>query len=264
MMRFCSLGSGSTGNATLIEAGRGATRTRVLVDCGFSLRELETRLERAGVGLETISAVFVTHEHGDHVGCATTLARRHAIPLWMSRGTWRAIGSPLFDDDRHDTLLRVARDGQRIELGELLLTPFTVAHDAQEPLQLRATDGARHLGVLTDVGASTPHLLANLQRCDALLLECNHDSRMLAASSYPASLKARIGGRLGHLANDAAAQILEHCLHDGLRRIVAAHLSESNNTPELARAALGAACGAAPRDIVVADPAVGFDWIEVA
>ena len=262
-MRFCSLGSGSTGNATLIEAGSGATRTRVLVDCGFSLRELEARLARAGVGIETITAAFVTHEHGDHIGCATTLARRHAVPLWMSRGTWRAIGSPEFDD-AHDTLLHFARDGQPIELGELLLTPFTVAHDAQEPLQLRASDGAHRLGVLTDVGSSTPHLLENLQRCDALLLECNHDPGMLAASSYPASLKARIGGRFGHLANDIAAQILGQCLHDGLGRIVAAHLSESNNTPELARAALSAVCGAAPGDIVVADPLLGFDWIEVS
>jgi len=258
-MRFCSLGSGSTGNATLIEAGRGGTTTRVLVDCGFSLRELELRLARAGVATESITAVFITHEHGDHVGCALTLARRHSIPLWTSRGTWRAIGAP----ELEARLLHFARDGQAIELNDLQLTPFTVAHDALEPLQLRATDGARHLGVLTDVGSSTPHLLANLQRCDALLLECNHDRERLAASSYPASLKARIGGRLGHLDNDTAALILAGCLHGGLKRIVAAHLSESNNSPELARAALSGASGGAPNDIVVADPLLGFDWIRI-
>jgi len=258
-MRFCSLGSGSTGNATLIEAASGGTTTRVLVDCGFSLRELELRLARASVETASITAVFITHEHGDHVGCALTLARRHSIPLWTSRGTWRAIGTPELDDG----LLHFARDGQAIELNDLQLTPFTVAHDAFEPLQLRASDGARHLGVLTDVGSSTPHLVANLQRCDALLIECNHDRERLAASSYPASLKARIGGRFGHLDNDTAAQILESCLHDGLKRLVAAHLSESNNSPELARAALSAASGAASSDIVVADPLLGFDWIEV-
>lgn len=258
-MRFCSLGSGSTGNATLIEAASGGTTTRVLVDCGFSLRELELRLARASVETASITAVFITHEHGDHVGCALTLARRHSIPLWTSRGTWRAIGTPELDDG----LLHFARDGQAIELNDLHLTPFTVAHDAFEPLQLRASDGARHLGVLTDVGSSTPHLVANLQRCDALLIECNHDRERLAASSYPASLKARIGGRFGHLDNDTAAQILESCLHDGLKRLVAAHLSESNNSPELARAALSAASGAASSDIVVADPLLGFDWIEV-
>lgn len=258
-MRFCSLGSGSTGNATLIEAASGGTTTRVLVDCGFSLRELELRLARASVETASITAVFITHEHGDHVGCALTLARRHSIPLWTSRGTWRAIGTPELDDG----LIHFARDGQAIELNDLQLTPFTVAHDAFEPLQLRASDGARHLGVLTDVGSSTPHLVANLQRCDALLIECNHDRERLAASSYPASLKARIGGRFGHLDNDTAAQILESCLHDGLKRLVAAHLSESNNSPELARAALSAASGAASSDIVVADPLLGFDWIEV-
>jgi phosphoribosyl 1,2-cyclic phosphodiesterase len=117
--------------------------------------------------------------------------------------------------------------------------------------------------VLTDVGSSTPHLLANLQRCDALLLECNHDRARLAASSYPASLKARIGGRFGHLDNDTAAQILAACLHDGLQRLVAAHLSEANNSPDLARAALSAASGVAPNDIVVADPLRGFDWIVI-
>jgi len=258
-MRFCSLGSGSTGNATLIEAGAGRTTTRVLVDCGFSLRELEVRLARAGVEAESITAVFITHEHGDHVGCALTLARRHSIPLWTSRGTWRAIGAPELDAG----LLHFARDGQPIEVNELQLTPFTVAHDALEPLQLRACDGARHLGVLTDVGSSTPHLIANLQRCDALLLECNHDRARLAASSYPASLKARIGGRFGHLDNDTSAQILAACLHDGLQRLVAAHLSEANNSPDLARAALSAASGVAPNDIVVADPLRGFDWIAI-
>jgi len=258
-MRFCSLGSGSTGNATLIEAASGSTITRVLVDCGFSLRELEMRLARVGVQAETITAVFITHEHGDHVGCAPMLARRHSIPLWTSRGTWRAIGAPELDD----RLLHFARDGQAIDVNDLHLTPFTVAHDAVEPLQLRASDGARHLGVLTDVGSSTPHLLASLQRCDALLLECNHDRDRLAASSYPASLKARIGGRFGHLDNETAAQILASCLHDGLKWLVAAHLSESNNSPELARAALSAVSGAAPADIVVADPLLGFDWIEI-
>lgn len=259
MMRFRSLGSGSTGNATLVEAASGSTTTRVLIDAGFSLRDLESRLARVGLGTESIDAVFVTHEHGDHVGCAVTLARKHAIPLWTSRGTWRAIGAP----ELEAPLLHFARDAQPIELRDLCLQPFTVAHDAAEPLQLRVTDGACHLGVLTDVGSSTPHLVANLQGCDALLLECNHDRDLLAASSYPASLKARIGGRFGHLANDTAAGILAECLHDGLRHLVAAHLSESNNTPQLARAALAAVSGAATHDIVVADPLLGFDWIAV-
>lgn len=258
-MRFCSLGSGSTGNATLVEGGCGARPSRVLIDCGFSLRELAARLARVGLACEDLDAVFITHEHGDHVGCALTLARRHGLPLWMSRGTWRAIGAP----DLAPPLLRFARDGVAIAIGELELLPYTVTHDAREPLQLRLSDGARHLGLLTDVGSITTHLLAHLQRCDALLLECNHDRALLAESSYPASLKARIGGRLGHLANDVAAQILAACLHGGLKHLVAAHLSERNNSPELARAALGAAFGGRGEEIVVADPAHGFDWLSL-
>jgi len=258
-MRFCSLGSGSGGNATVVEAGRGASVRRLLIDCGFSLRELESRLARIGLGCGDLHAVFITHEHGDHIGCATTLARRHHLPLWMSRGTWRAIDEPELPG-----LLEFARDGQAIDLGELQLTPFTVAHDAHEPLQLRCTDGARRLGVLTDVGSMSPHLVEHLQGCDALLLECNHDLEMLANSRYPPSLKARVGGRLGHLSNDTAAQILAACMHNGLQHLVAAHLSQHNNTPELARAALAPVWGATPADIVVADQRCGFDWIDLA
>lgn len=253
-MRFRSLGSGSSGNATLVEAGR----SRVLIDAGFTLRELSARLARAGLEIGQIDAVFVTHEHGDHVGCALALARRHGVPLWTSRGSWRAIGEPELG-----TRLNIARDGEPIAIGDLELTPYTVPHDAQEPLQLRCSDGAQQLGVLTDAGAMTPHLLEHLQGCQALLLECNHDRAMLEGSRYPAALKARIAGRLGHLSNDDAAAILARCLHAGLRHLVAAHLSEQNNRPALARAALAAACGASPQDIVVAGPADGCDWLDL-
>ena len=255
-MRFCSLGSGSSGNATLVEASSGTTRTRVLIDCGFSMRELEARLVRAGAASDLIDAIFVTHEHGDHIGCAISLARRRHIPIWMSRGTWRAIGEPDLPE-----LLHFARDGEPFAVGDLEISPFTVPHDALEPLQLRCSDGASSLGVLTDVGSITPHLLAHLRACEALLLECNHDRDLLAASAYPASLKARIGGRYGHLANDLSAAILSACLHDGLQHLVAAHLSERNNRPALAREALTAICGGAASDIVVADPLTGFDWL---
>ncbi|MBC7956726.1 MAG: MBL fold metallo-hydrolase [Cytophagales bacterium] len=259
-MRFCSLGSGSTGNATLVEARSGTTVSRVLIDCGFSLRELERRLARAGLTSTDIHAVFITHEHGDHVGCALTLARRHRVPLWTSRGTWRAIGEPELPDE----LLHFARDMSSIAVGNLELIPYTVPHDAHEPLQLCVSDGAVRLGVLTDAGSITPHLLAQLQGCDALLLECNHDRSMLANSAYPASLKARISGRLGHLANDTAAEILAGCMHGGLKQLVAAHLSERNNRPALAQAALAPLLGGCPEDVLVADPVLGFDWLHIA
>lgn len=259
MIRFCSLGSGSSGNATLIEAHSGTTTSRVLVDCGFSLRELGVRLARAGVGVDQLDAVFVTHEHSDHVGCALTLARRHRTPLWTSRGTWRAIGEPQLPIP-----VNFARDGEAISVGDLQLAPYTVPHDAQEPLQLVCSDGARRVGLLTDAGTSTEHLLAHLRGCDALLLECNHDTTLLASSRYPAWLKARVGGQLGHLSNDTAAQILAACMHDGLQHVVAAHLSAQNNRPELALQALADTCGAARSDMRAAGPAWGFDWIALA
>ena len=259
MLRFCSLGSGSSGNATLVEVRSGARATRVLVDCGFTQREIGVRLARIGLAPDDLDAIFVTHEHGDHIGCAVALARRHGIALWTSRGTWRAIGEPDLDG-----LLGFARDGEAIAIGALQLLPYTVPHDAAEPLQLRCSDGASSLGILTDSGSITPHLVAALRSCDALVLECNHDAQMLDASRYPPSLKARIGGRYGHLCNATAAQILAECHHAGLVHVVAAHLSEQNNRPALARHALAAASSRRDADIVVADPREGFAWLELS
>jgi phosphoribosyl 1,2-cyclic phosphodiesterase len=257
VIRFASLGSGSTGNATLVEASAGITTTRLLVDCGFSLRELDTRLARMGLGCDDIDAVFVTHEHGDHVGCALGLARRHGAALWTSRGTWQAID----DGDEPPARLHFARDGVAMAVGDLELQPYTVPHDAREPLQLVCSDGAVRLGLLTDAGSLTAHMRSSLARCDALLLECNHDRELLAASSYPLSLKARIAGPRGHLANELSSALLAACAHDRLRHVVAAHLSERNNRPELATAALAAALGGRADDIVVADPLHGFGWL---
>lgn len=264
-MRFCSLGSGSTGNATLVEAGDAARPTRLLIDCGFTHKELALRLARVGLACEDLAAIFVTHEHGDHVGCALTVARRHRIPLWTSRGTWRGLAARCEDDDPllADGLLRFARDGERFTIDGLELQPYTVPHDAAEPLQLVLGDGAARLGVLTDAGSVTPHMLRALQRCDALLLECNHDRDMLATSSYPLSLKRRVGGRLGHLCNHTAAAVLGACSHVALRHVVAAHLSQQNNRPPLAAAALAGALGARPEDIVVASAEQGFGWLDL-
>ncbi|MDC8785978.1 MBL fold metallo-hydrolase [Roseateles koreensis] len=258
-MRFCSLGSGSGGNATLVEASQGITRTQLLVDCGFSLRELTRRLERAGSGLDQLNGVFITHEHGDHVGCALALSQRHRIPLWTSRGTWRAIGNPDFDH----TLLHFARDAEGIALGDLQVQPFAVPHDAQEPLHLRCSDGARHLGLVTDLGCTSARVIQALQACDALLLECNHDATLLKGSSYPASVKKRISGTHGHLSNDQAADLLMQCMHPRLGTVIAAHLSERNNRPELAAQAIADVLGRNLSDIPVAHQARGSPWFDL-
>ena len=258
MLRFRSLGSGSTGNATLVEATCAGRITRLLVDCGFGLKQLATRLATAELGIDQLDAVFVTHEHGDHIGCAHMLARRHRIPVWMSEGTWLATGGRDFEG-----MLHLARDGTDISIGDLSLHPFTVPHDAREPLQLVCTDGARRLGVLTDLGHATPYVLAQLAGLDALLLECNHDSDMLAQSSYPAFLKHRVGGNYGHLSNTAAADIARVVLHSGLRHVVAAHLSEQNNRPAIVRQVLAQALGATEQDMLTADAASGSPWLDV-
>jgi phosphoribosyl 1,2-cyclic phosphodiesterase len=258
VIRFRSIGSGSGGNATVIEASSGITTTRLLVDAGFSLKELDTRLARAGLAASDLDAVFVTHEHGDHIGCALALAEREHLPLWMSRGTWRAtggFGAP--------ATLRFARDAEPIAIGDIEVHPFTVAHDAAEPLQLRCSDGGARLVVLTDLGSITAHMIDNVAGCDAIVLECNHDAGMLANSRYPPSLKARIGGRFGHLSNATAAEILARCASARLQHVVAAHLSRENNRPDLARAALAACFGGEGEAIVIADPMAGFDWLQL-
>ncbi len=256
MLRFRNLGSGSSGNATVVEGRSGASVTRLLVDCGLGIRQMEQRLALAGLAAGDIDAIFITHEHSDHIGCARQLALRHRIPVWMSRGTHAGTRDGDFGD-----LLHYASDGIPMALGELSATPFTVPHDAREPLQLRCTDGATSLGILTDLGHATDHVLGHLSGCHALLLESNHDSALLAASSYPPFLKKRVGGKHGHLSNAASADIAAALRHPGLSRVVAAHLSRENNRPELARAALAEALGCAGDDVGVADPVSGTDWI---
>lgn len=253
MLRFKSLGSGSSGNATVVEAGR-SRPVRVLVDCGLGIRVLAQRLAAAGLVLDQIDALFITHEHGDHVGCAAKLAARHRLPVWMSEGTWRGCGEPDLGD-----LLHLTGHGERIDLGELLLEPFAVPHDAREPLQLRIHDGQGCVGILTDLGHAPEAVLQQLQGCSALLLECNHDSDMLAASPYPAFLKKRVGGDWGHLSNRQATEVALR-LRSSLRWVLAAHLSRQNNRPELAEKALRETLGD-DTGISVADPVTGSDWI---
>jgi phosphoribosyl 1,2-cyclic phosphodiesterase len=261
MLRFKSLGSGSSGNATLVEAQSGSHTSRLLIDCGIRLRDLEARLIEAGTCAEDLDAIFITHEHGDHIGCARSFVKRYSTPLWMSQGTWLAVSDEAWATHQH--LLNVARDGCKIEIGALEALPFTVPHDAREPLQLRCSDGHRHLGIATDLGHASAHVIHALQGCHALLLEANHDPGLLQASSYPSFLKQRVAGPWGHLANHAAADLLARIKHEQLSYVLAAHLSERNNTPELARTSLSEALGCHPSDIDIADPMSGSQWAQV-
>jgi phosphoribosyl 1,2-cyclic phosphodiesterase len=255
MIRFKSLGSGSSGNATVVQGRCGTQTTHLLIDCGLGIRQLDARLGQAGMLAEQIDAIFITHEHADHIGCARQLALRERIPVWMSRGTYSAIGEPDFEG-----LLRIAGDCAELAVGALLVRPFTVPHDAREPLQLTCGDGAVRLGVLTDLGHASAHVLEQLDGCASLMLECNHDPALLAASGYPPFLKRRVGGAWGHLANEDAAAIAQALQPRGLKQVMAAHLSEQNNRADIVRRVLAAALACEEADILVADGPSGSAW----
>lgn len=253
-MRFASLGSGSRGNSLLVEIAS----TRVLIDAGFGPGETQRRLARLGIEVSAIDAVLVTHEHSDHVGGALACARRFDWRLLSSAGTRVAVtgglSEPVFD---------VFDSHQAFAVGDAWVEPFPVPHDAREPVQFVLGDGSRRLGVLTDAGHVTPHMVAMLDCCDAIVLECNHDIDLLARGRYPPALKRRIAGREGHLDNQAAASLLARIDRTRLRHVIAAHLSEQNNTAELARGALSASLACEPDWVGVATQDEGFAWREI-
>jgi phosphoribosyl 1,2-cyclic phosphodiesterase len=253
-VRFACLGSGSEGNGLLVECGS----TRVLIDCGFGIRDAVGRLARLGVDAESVTAIIVTHEHSDHVGGVAAFAARYGTAVWLTFGTLAAVAERfaalprVYGFDSHD---RFAIDGIEVR-------PFPVPHDAREPVQFVCSDGRWRIGVLTDLGVSTAHVEASLSGCDALVLECNHDVDMLANGDYPYPLKQRIAGKQGHLDNAAAAALLGRLDNSRLKHLVAAHLSQHNNRPDLARAALAGALNCAPDWIGIADQHEGFAWRE--
>lgn len=235
-MEFASLGSGSKGNATLVRSGD----TLILVDCGFTAREAMARLANAGCEPHQLTAVLVTHEHGDHAKGVLTVGRRLGVPVYMSAGT--AIALKCLDDP----IVRLITPEQSWVIGELEVTPIAVPHDARENCQFvfTGTRSGRRFGILTDLGHVTPHVASRFRALDALLLEANHDPDLLAAGPYPASLKRRVAGPLGHLSNAQSAELLSAVVHEGLQQVVVSHISEQNNDPELAvRTLAGALTG---------------------
>ena len=254
-LRFASLGSGSQGNALVVQSGG----TLVLLDCGFSITSVTARLGRLGLGPGQIDAVVVTHEHDDHIGGVARFALRFGVPVWLSYGTLRGF-EPFFAGVR----VNILENFSAFSVGSLRIEPYPVPHDAREPAQYVFDDGARRLGVLTDAGESTRIIEQTLSGCEALVVECNHDPEMLAKSSYPQQVKDRIASRVGHLDNQAAADLLARLDTSHLQHVVAAHLSRQNNRPELARSALSGVLGCRPDWIGVADQDAGFDWLAIA
>ena len=254
-MRFASLGSGSAGNGLLVEAGA----TRLLADCGFALSDTLARVARCGIDPGSIDAILLTHEHDDHIGSAARLARKFAIPVWLTHGTLQAAADQFTDF----SALEIFDCHRRFAVGDIEIEPYTVPHDAREPAQFVFGDGAARLGLLTDAGSVTAHMQAVLSGLDALVLECNHDLDLLWNGNYAPQLKQRIAGKFGHLDNATAAHLVAAIDCSRLKHLVAAHISQQNNTPELARAALGQALNCGREWIGVATQRDGFDWRQV-
>jgi phosphoribosyl 1,2-cyclic phosphodiesterase len=253
------LGSGSEGNALLVECRDGERVVRILVDCGFGLREARRRLESLGVAVDELDAILVTHEHSDHIGGAYRLAASAHVPLHLTYGTMRAVLPP----ENMTPLWSFIDPGKTFDIGGVYVQPFAVPHDAREPVQFVFDDGRHRLGVVTDLGFCSAHVVRSLDRLDALVLESNHDERMLERSAYPWSLKKRISSDYGHLSNEAAGQLLARIDQSRLNHVLAAHLSRQNNRPELAQAALAKAWGVAPEEIGIVDQDAGLCWVDL-
>jgi len=253
-MRFASLGSGSAGNCMVIEQAS----TRLLLDCGFSVREVITKLEKLSLVPEQITGILVTHEHDDHAKGAFKLAAKYNIPVWLSHGT--CIMSERYLPTNAQLKLNEVDSHTGFAIDNIQVTPFPVPHDAREPTQFTFTDGQHKLGVLTDAGSSTPYIEQMLTGCDALVLECNHDLTMLEKGPYSYALKMRVGGRLGHLDNQSAAVLLGKLDNSKLKHIIAAHLSAKNNTQAFAKQALSATLNCELDWIGIAEQQSGFDW----
>ena len=246
-MRVTVLASGSSGNAILVEA----EGTRVLIDAGLPPRRLDQRLQRAGlgVGLEDVQAVLCTHEHGDHGGGVPALASA-GIAVFATTGTARALDLPA---------ARTISAGVRFEVGALTVEPVGVPHDAAEPVAFVVSDGVARVGVLVDCGHADVDVAEAFSGCDALVLEANHDAELLRFGAYPPTLKRRIARRLGHLSNDQCAEMLHLIARAARPRplprvLVLAHLSQENNRPKLARAAIEKALPAPGRPTLLVAP----------
>lgn len=245
----------------VVQTTDGASTTTVLIDCGFGIRAATARMQSIDIEPDSLDAILITHEHSDHIGGAFRLAAANKTPVYLTHGTWQASKAAAKDKAQCEMI----EADQSFSIGDFSINPVPVPHDAREPVQYVVDDGRVKFGMLTDLGHGSAHVAREFSGLDALVLECNHDSQMLAGNArYPMSLKRRISGPFGHLSNDAAGELLDQLDRGKLKRLAAAHLSSENNKPELAQGALAKVLDAAPDDIEVADQANGLAWSVVA
>ncbi len=229
-MRMMSLASGSSGNCIYI----GSESTHILVDAGISGKRIEQGLNEAGLTGRDLAGILVTHEHNDHIRGLGVLARKYGLPIYGTAGTIRVIGRIRQLGAFPEGIFREIAPDRDFGIGDLLVQPFSIDHDAADPVAYRVKCGNRQVAVATDMGHYDEYIISHLLDLDAALIEANHDVRMLEAGPYPYPLKKRILGDRGHLSNENSGRLISRILNDRIRHIFLGHLSAQNNYPELA------------------------------
>lgn len=221
-LAVCVLASGSKGNAIYLSDGV----TSILIDAGLSATEIKRRLKSRGLNPRDLDAIIVTHEHSDHIQGVGVLSRQLKLPIYLSRSIEKKVAAGY---GVHD--IRTFNSGSTFQIDNLVVHPFAVSHDAADPVGFTIGQNGSRIGVATDLGAVTSRLKDNLKDCHLLILEANHDSDMLINGPYPWYLKRRIQSRSGHLSNEQSRHLLMELQHQGLKHVILAHLSQTNNAP---------------------------------
>lgn len=229
-MELCSITSGSSGNCIYV----GSDNTHLMIDAGISGKRIEAGLNEIGLTTADIDGILITHEHSDHIGGLGVLARRYGIPMYSTPGTIRGIKESHCLGEIPDGLFREIQADKDFLIEDLRIKPIRVSHDANEPVAYRVQHEDKAVAVITDLGKYDDYIVEAFSGVDALLLEANHDVRMLQVGRYPYYLKQRILGEFGHLSNELSGQLLSELMHDNLKTVLLGHLSAENNLAELA------------------------------
>lgn len=229
-MRMCSIASGSSGNCIYV----GSDNTHLLIDTGISKKKIDEGLAELGLTGDDISGILITHEHSDHIQGLGVFCRKYEVPVYATKGTLIGIQNYKSLGKMPEGLYREIRKNESFEIGDLLVKPFEISHDANEPSGFRIEKEDKSVAVATDLGKFDDYTIENLKNLNGIVLEANHDVHMLEVGPYPYYLKQRVLGNHGHLSNELSGRLLCNILHDKLKFIMLGHLSKENNFPELA------------------------------
>ncbi len=233
-MRFCSIASGSSGNATYI----GSDHAHILVDAGVSCKRITEGLKSLGIKPEELNGIFITHEHSDHICGLNVLIKKHRIPVFATGKTIEVLRQMKKFSGYDEDLIQIVEPDQTYSLRDLEINPFRISHDAVDPVAYRVTSQRGSMAVATDMGIFDDYIVEHLKHVDVAMIEANHDIRMLECGKYPYNLKRRILGDKGHLSNENAGRLITRILHDNIKHLFLGHLSRDNNHPDIARHAV--------------------------